>query len=165
MQITRISWFFHFAEFLVYKVPSFLVWASLTFLSLTGYYKFLSSGNFTPVLTLYLTAIALIVAFASVTLSYAKTQTKEDRSKLVEVGELFLYASITLVMSLLVSWLSFEIRDLLKNIRYYDKFSFILTIIFSVGQYFLFFVADSLHRAVVDLERYLYPRIREKIRP
>jgi len=164
MKKSHKGWLFLSVEFLVFKLPSFIVWVSLTFLSLAGYYRFLSPGNFTPVLTLYLTAIALIVAFASVTFSYAKTQDRKGQESLVVIGELFLYASITLTMSLLVSWSSFEIRDYLKNIKYYDNFSFILILVFSWGQYFLYYVADSLHRAVVDLERHLHSKVREKIR-
>jgi len=147
-----------------YEIPSILIWLALVFLALTAYSKFLGKGDFSPVITLYFAMIALVIALASVTFAFSKTKEGGDKEFLTSAGELFLYASLALISSLLISWLSFEAKSFLKDYPFYKYYSYILILIFSWGQSFLLFAANSLHKALVDLESYLWFRVREKIK-
>lgn len=147
-----------------YEVPSILIWLALIFLSFKAYSGFLGKGDFSPVITLYFAMVALVIALASVTFAYSKTKDNDDKKFLTSAGELFLYATLALISSFLISWLSFEAKDFLKEYLYYKYYSYFLILIFSWGQSFLFFAANSFHKALVDLERYLWFKVREKIK-
>jgi hypothetical protein len=151
-----------FWSFYSYEMPSVLVWLALVFLAIASYREFLNKGDFLSVITLYITIIAIVIALASVTFTFSKTT--KDREFLSSVGELFLYSALALISSLLISWLSFEVKNFLQNSPLYRYYSYILILIFSWGQSFLLFAANSLHKALVDLEKYLWFRVKEKIK-
>lgn len=151
-------------RFYSFGVPSILVWITFVFLVYKSYFKFFTAGDFSPVLTLYFGIIASATALASVTFTFSKTKDGKDQELLVSIGELFLYASITLILALLISYLSFNAKRFLINYPVYTYCSYILTLIFSWGQLFLTLAANALHRALVDLEKYLFVRVREKIK-
>ena len=153
----------HIDRFYSYKLPSFLLFIALLVLAFITIFKFFSKGDFSSI-TIYFAMIALVIALASVTFSLSNTKEGKDREVLIATGEMFLHASISLISSLLISWLSFTISHFLEGYSFYKYIFFIISMVFSWGQTFLLFAAIGLHKAIVSLENYLWFRVRVSIR-
>jgi hypothetical protein len=142
-----------------FVIPGFLVWFALVTLAGKAYFLFLSRGDFSAVLTLDLSGMAITTALASVTFGYARVAAAHEKDDLISIGELFLYGSINLAISLILSWLTFGPYSRLEKVPYVG---WVIVGIFSYGLVFLYFAANSLHRALVDLQGHLLMKIREK---
>jgi hypothetical protein len=111
---------------------------------------------------IYLTFIGLSLAFASVTFTYSNNV--EDKKALVSIGENFLYAAVSMIVALLISWLSFQANNFLKKFSIYTYLRYVLIFLFFWGQTFLMLAAFSLHNALAGLENHLFFRVKEKIK-
>jgi hypothetical protein len=143
-------------------LPAGLVYCALFSLVIIAYHQFFSLGNFSPVLTLYLTAIGLAIALSSVTFNATKLRQNEEKEFLTGIGELFLHGALNLIISLLVCWLVSQFNNPLSKTKHYSYFKWLLFLVFTSGQIFLFGAANSLHRAIVDLDGYLLNKIQQK---
>jgi hypothetical protein len=72
-------WFNPFATWWAVRVPGWLIYLALMFLASKAYFQFESGGNFSEVLTLYLTTIGLTIALASVIFSEARLRYKDEQ--------------------------------------------------------------------------------------
>ena len=146
----------------VSHIPPILIYLALMQLVFLSYYSFLKEGNFTTLLTTYLSGIGLILGFANVTFSYARVS--DENRQLTSVGECFLYAGVAMVAALLIGWLSYKVDQQVKEISLYQFIRFPLIIVFSWGQSFLLFTANALHKGLVYLEKHLFAQVKERIR-
>ena len=151
-------------RFYVYRVPQFLVWLSLVFLAYKSYFEF-KDGNFSAVIPFYLTVIGVISAFAAITFSYsgAKIRSEEEHSYIINAGELFFYAAILLIISLLVSWVIFEIKKVFGNLNI-PFIPRVLDFVVALSYTFLYFAANALSKALNILESNLWNKLRTQIR-
>jgi hypothetical protein len=140
------------------RVPGWLIYLALLFLASKAYAQLESGGNFSEVLTPYLTTIGLTIALASVIFSDASLKFKDEQEHLVSAGELLLHAAINLILSLLVFWLASGAAKVVAKAPSFARSTplrWLILIIFSFGQVFLIRAALSLHRGLIRLERYL----------
>jgi hypothetical protein len=144
---------------LLFHMPAFLVSWALIILATIAYSDFFSRGNFSPALQLYLTGVAITTGLASVTFTYARVTTNSEKAYLTSIAELFLHGAMCLTISLLVSWVTSKTNNHFQKVPY---LGWLLVGIFSSGQLFLILAARSLQRAIVDLERHLWIKVRQK---
>jgi hypothetical protein len=142
-----------------FVIPGFLVWFALICLASKTYFELLSRRDVSIILTPYLTGVAIAAALASVTFGYARVAPEREKADLISIGELFLYGSINLGMSLLVCWLTLAPYSRLWKVPYVG---WVVVGVFSYGLLFLITAARSVHRALVDLQGHLMMKIREK---
>ena len=119
-------------RFWAVTLPHILVWLALAILANTALQTFTKEGTFTSLLQLFFSAIALVIALASVTFAYAKAKEKneEEYQKLVSAGEMFFYAALILIMVFLISWLAFQADHFTKQFSWYGYVKWPLRIIF-----------------------------------
>lgn len=98
--------FNRFVSWWALRVPGWLIYLALFVLASKAYVQLESGGNFSEVLTPYLTTIGLTIALASVIFSDARLKFKDEQEYLVSAGELLLNAAVNLILSLLVFWLA-----------------------------------------------------------
>jgi len=103
--------------------------------------------------------MGITTALASVTFAYAKVTANDEKAYLTSIAELFLHGAMCLTISLLVSWVTSKTNNHFAQIPY---LGWLLVAIFSSGQVFLYFAARSLQRAIVDLERHLSVKVKQK---
>lgn len=158
--MNRVRIFFKRAlRWYVFTFPSILIFSALVILWYLGYSKFFGKGDFASVLNIYTTIVALGVAFSAICFQYAKLAERSFSSKLVTIGEEFLYGSLTMVLALLVSWLSFETNKVLENIMYFNYIEYLTIIFFSFGQLYLYYSAMGFHSALTGLEGILFNKL------
>jgi hypothetical protein len=150
--------------FYSFLLPKILIWSALLLLVLIAFLEFFYKGNYSPIITFYLTATAITIALASVTFAYSRTKIEAESDRLAAIGELFLYSSLSLIMALLITWLSYTAKKYLEPLPSYVYFKALLILTFSSGQLFLFFAATSLYEGLTRLEAYLFTQVKNKIR-
>src|SRR3990167_4030818 len=91
-------------RFWAVTLPHILVWLALAILATAALETFTNEGDFATLLPLFFSAIALVIALASVTFAYAKTKEKneEEYVRLISAGEMFFYAALILIMVFLI---------------------------------------------------------------
>jgi hypothetical protein len=147
-----------FVSWWALRVPGWLIYLALFFLASKAYVQLESGGNFSEVLTPYLTTIGLTIALASVIFSDANQKFKDEHEYLVSAGELLLHAAVNLILSLLVFWLASGAAKVVAKTPHYARSTplrWLILIVFSFGLAFLNRAALSLHRGLIRLERYL----------
>jgi cytochrome bd-type quinol oxidase subunit 2 len=150
--------FNRFVSWWALRVPGWLIYLALMLLASRAYFQFESGGNFSEVLTPYLTTIGLTIALASVIFSDARLKYKDEQEYLVSAGELLLYAAVNLILSLLVFWLASGAAKVVAKTPPFARSTplrWLILIVFSSGNVFLISAALSLHRGLIRLERYL----------
>lgn len=150
-------------NFFSFKLPHLLIWVAFIYLGVIKLPQaFFNDGEFVTVLPVYLSAVGLCIALASVVFTYAS---KTDESQnLVRVGELFLYSSVSLISSLIISWLSFEISSYIKSIELPSIVLGMVNTLFVSGLLFLIFATTSISKGIERLEVYLFLKIRNDIK-
>ena len=143
-------------------VPSFLVAVSLFWVAFLSAQFFSNENNFSQILVMYAAAIAVSIAMSSAIFTYVQCNHGE-RNKLIRIGQLFLYASISMIMALLISWLSFEARKLIQDLAFYDITVHFVNIIFFSNFMFFVFSALSFGVGLEKLEKHLYFQVKEDI--
>jgi hypothetical protein len=163
--INPMKLFYKTITFLMVNIPHLLVWLSLAILVHTTLQTFFKNGDFVTVLQLFFSAIALIIALASVTFSYSKTKeyNREEYSKLVSAGEMFFWAALMLIMILLISWLAFRFDNFSRNYYWYTYIKWPVGIVFAIPFSLLIFVANSLSKGIKVLEKNLSGKIKRSI--
>ena len=148
---------------LTHSVPHVLVWIALVFLMISSFAEFTQSADFQTVATSFLSAIALVLTLASVTFTYATTKSKEDRDQdtLINAGEMFLYASLIILITLLIGWLVFQLNHIFVGFSWGVYIKFVLGLILILAELLLIFAADNLSRGIRILEKNLSDKIRE----
>jgi hypothetical protein len=97
--------------------------------------------------------------------SEARLRYKDEQEYLISAGELFLYAAVNLISSLLVFWLASGAANVVAKTPPFARstpFRWLILIVFSFGYAFLIPAALSLHRGIIRIERYLRGKYWEK---
>jgi hypothetical protein len=149
-------------NFLLIVFPTVLTYAALLILVFTAIVQFFVQGKFLPVLTLYLTAIGITTALSSVTFAYARLKSEAERDYLTETGELFLWGSICLIVSLLTAWLTSEAKSFIAGYRYHEKIDTLLFFLFIGGQGYMGIAAGSINTGLVQLDSMLSTKLRHR---
>jgi hypothetical protein len=149
----HIIWSFH--------IPDILVFIALILTVIVSGRDFFENKNFMTTLMIYLTGIGISVAISQTVFTYAQCNA-EDKNELMRTGQLFLYASMSLIMALFISLLSFKVKDLMEPIPLYVKI--ISLVLFSSNIMFFIFSVNSFHTGLQRLEKHLYFKVREDIK-
>ena len=147
------------------KMPHVLVWLSLTILIFSTLQKFYVGANFESILPFFFSAIALVIALASISFSYA-TAKREDKNEyplLISAGEMFLYAGLILIMVFLISWLLFKTDHFIKPFSWYVYVKWPLAFIFALPFSLLTFAANAISKAIKILEENISFKIMHSI--
>jgi len=152
-------------RFWAVTLPHILVWLALAILATAALETFTNEGDFATLLPLFFSAIALVIALASVTFAYAKTKEKneEEYVRLISAGEMFFYAALILIMVFLISWLTFQADNFTKQFFWYSLIKLPLGIVFGTPLAFLIFAANGISKAIRILENNLWFKIRNEI--
>lgn len=145
-------------RFYFFTAPSFFVWIALGTLAFTVYDDFSNEGKFTQLLTIYLTTVALLLAFSSVSFAFAQSRKSQEKETIIHIGELFLYSAVSSVIALLITMISFKARNELNS-----SYLLPLYIFLTIGQSYLFMAANSAHKAIIKLEKELWFNVKGDI--
>lgn len=145
-----------------YHLPDFLVFITLFWMAVTSARNFFGEGNFSQILVNYSAIIALSIAISSTVFTYAQCN-YEEKNELVKIGQLFLYASISMIMALLISWLGFEIKEFVQHHDFYNITIYFVTILFASNYMFFVFSALSFYVGLEKLEKHLFSQVRKDI--
>ena len=146
----------------LFRIPAFLVYMALLWIIFITTKDLLGGKNFRDTLIIYLTGIGLSIAISSAVFTYSQCNTNNQKS-LLKIAQLFLYASISLIMGLLLCWLSFEIKDA----SFYSNnivVQIIMYLFLSSNFMFFLFATSSFHEGLVRLEEHLFFEIKEEIK-
>ena len=91
--------------------------------------------------------------------AYARAKSGEESEEIIVIGELFVYASLSLIAGLVITWLGFTIKIYLKTTAYYETFETPLRIVTGFGNIYLLGAARCLAIGINKLEK----RLRDKI--
>ena len=86
-------------------------------------------------------------------LAYARAKSGEESEEIVIIGELFLYASLSLIAGLLLTWLCFSIKTHFKTTTHYDALRLPLYIFAGFGNVSLAAAARCLYVGINRLEK------------
>ncbi|GEM_PF-6049310 len=145
------AWAFH--------VPDIIVWLALIFLVLVQGKDFFENKNFSQILAIFLTSIALSTGISSAVFSFAKVQ-EGEKTELVRIGQYFLYSSVSLIMALLISWMGYQVKQATDN----KLIHFVGSFVFSSGMLFFVLAINSFHQGLKKLEKKLFFAIRDDIK-
>lgn len=148
-----------------FNFQAFLVYISLALLALTSGLDFFKDQDFTQTLTIYLTFTALSIALSACLFSYyGCVQGTHTKDKIKKTGQLFLYSSICMIMALLISWLSFSVREFIQGHSYELIVSPIASFLFASNYMFLIFSVNSIYEGLKILEEYLFFELKDEIK-
>lgn len=146
--------------FISYTVPFVIVFASLLVL-LARSYALVLNGDLEKVLTPYLTAVALCLAFASAIFEYASFQTDGFKDEIINWGENFLYAATCLTIAMLSCWLivyieNFAVSSIFKKVSEFP----VKSSIFAIGVLpFLTYASISLSSTIRRIDEFFYKKL------
>ena len=144
----------------LFRIPAILVYIALVWIIFITGRDFLADDNFNDTLFIYLTGIGLSIAISSAVFTYSQCNTNQQKS-LLKIAQLFLYASISLIMALFLSWLSFEIK--VQSFYSNNIVQIITYVLFASNFMFFLFAANSFQARLVKLEEHLFFEIKENI--
>lgn len=148
-----------------FRIPSLIVLLSLLWLVYISIQSFQTLKDFEEVIRIYLTILGLTIGLASVSFSYSKIIEDEQNHKIACIGECFLHSAISMIIAILISWFSINVKDAVKDWQitaYLLVLKIFVSILFGFGQLFLFYSARSLHDGLINLEEFLFFRLKNK---
>lgn len=110
-------------------------------------------GSFNEILTTYLLAIALVIALASATFSYARVSEAPQKEFLKVNGGMLLYAAITMIITLLISGLLYGIKTQFPDSQITGLVVMFLAI---MANMFLFYAGNAIMVALTNVEDFLH---------
>lgn len=159
----NITW-----SFCIYYIQKFSLWIILLWMANILIQNLLGKDNFSQILTIYIAIIALSITISSAVFTYSRcNHKKKTENKLIKIGQLFLYASVSILKALLIGYLCFEInKELLQHSSFsdYTILSHLMNIIFLILIYIFFALSMfSFYKGLEKLEEHLFSKIKKDI--
>ncbi len=134
-----------------------LVWIALALLIVSSFTEFVQSDAFTDTAATFFSAIALVISLASVTFTYSMTKTNDEeaRMELVSAGQMFFYALLIILITLLIGWFTFRVDAVTSHYAWGRYIKVLLGIILLLSQFSLIVAATNLSRGIRILGRSL----------